>query len=317
MKKLFLILAISLIILQLFAQQEKIIWDTITFEEPYEYLQIDTSNQNIWQIGEPNKLFFDSAFSTTNAVVTDTSNFYPLNNNSHFDLKIGKFNSDWYSHNNFIEIKHKFDTDTLKDGGFIEVSYDEGQTWTNIINDTARFYGVSPGEYSWLKENLYSDNDTLFNGEFGFSGRSNGWITTIFSWYDIPCHIKSNRYFEGDTMIVRFNFISDNIENNKEGWMIDDIKLYSVDLGGGINELKSLKFIITPNPMNETATVKLNNYNKIKLSILNMQGQLMSQNRYFNNQSITIHRDKLNSGIYFVKIKSDNNSIGIKKLIVK
>lgn len=312
MKKLFFLLTISLTTLQSFAQWTEFVWDTITFEAPYEYLIIDTSSQNIWQIGAPNKIFFDSAYSINNAIVTDTLNFYPINNNSYFDLRIGAFNYNYYYPDDiFIEIKHKFDTDTLKDGGFISVSYDQGLTWMNIINDTV--YGQATP--SWDNLNLYNYYDTLYNGEFGFSGHSNGWITTMFSWHYIP--VKNNIDVIGDTMIVRFNFISDSIENNNEGWMIDNIKLYSVDLGGGINDTKSLKFNITPNPMNEISIIELESYSEIQLSIFNIQGQLVRQKRYFNNQSIIINKANFNSGIYFVKIRTDSNLIGIKKLIIK
>ncbi len=316
MKNFILLLTISFISLPSFAQYTKFVWDTITFEEPYEYLKIDTSSRNIWQIGEPNKIFFDSAFSTNNAIVTDTLNNYPVNNYSFFDLYIGLYNNPWYYFSNFIEIKHKFDTDTLKDGGYITVSYDNGQTWMNIIHDTSYTFGVPPNQENWFLEKLYSDTDTLFNGEYGFSGNSNGWITTKFSWFDIPSSVKSLHSL-GDTMIIRFNFISDNFETNNEGWMIDNIKLYSVDLGGGVDEIKPLEFSIYPNPMNQTTTIKLNNYSKIELSILDIQGQIVSKTKYFNNQSIRINRGKLNSGIYFVKIRKDKNLVGIKKLIVE
>jgi hypothetical protein len=316
MKTLILFLTISLITFQSFAQWTEFVWDTITFEEPYEYLVLDSSNQNIWQIGEPNKIFFDSAYSITNAIVTDTLNFYPSNNNSYFDLKIGEFNYNYfYPYDIFIEIKHKFDTDTLKDGGFISVSYDEGLTWANIINDTSGYWDITPGFGGEYASNLYTLNDTLFNGEFGFSGNSNDWVNTWFTWHILP--VKNSMEFQGDTMIVRFNFISDNIENNKEGWMIDNIKLYSVDLGGGINDMKPLDFRILPNPMAEIAIIELNNYSEIELSILNIQGQLVSQANYYNSQSIIINRHEFSAGIYFVKIKTDENSIGIRKLIVR
>ncbi|MCD6113381.1 MAG: T9SS type A sorting domain-containing protein [Bacteroidales bacterium] len=312
MKNLILLLTISLTSIQSFAQHWTEVWDTITFEKPYEYLVIDTSSQNIWQIGEPNKTFFDSAYSINNAIVTDTLNYYPINNYSYFDLKIGAFNyNGYYPDDIFIEIKHKIDTDTLRDGGFITVSYDQGLTWMNIINDTV--YGQATP--SWDNLNLYNNYDTLYNGEFGFSGHSNDWITTMFSWHDIM--LKNNMDDIGDTMIVRFNFISDNIENNKEGWMIDNIKLYSTDLGFGINDIKSLKFMITPNPMNKTAIIELNRYNRIEFSIFNIQGQLVRQKNYFNNQSIIINRGKLNSGIYFIKIRTNENLVGIRKLILK
>jgi len=316
MKNLFLLLTISLTTIQSFAQWTEFVWDTITFEEPYEYLVIDTSSQNIWQIGEPNKIFFDSAFSITNAIVTDTLNYYPFNNNSYFDLKIGEFNYNiYYEYDIFIEIKHKFDTDTLKDGGFITVSYDEGLTWTNIINDSSGFWDITPNNDVYSGGNLYTENDTLYNGEYGFSGNSNDWVTTWFTWHNLP--VKNNMDFIGDTMIVRFNFISDNIETNKEGWMIDDIKLYSVDLGDGINDNKTLDFKISPNPFNETAIIELNDYREIELSIFDIQGQLIKQKNYFNNQSIIINRDNLNSGVYFIKIRTDDNFAGIRKLIIK
>jgi len=109
--------------------------ETITFEYSYPYLEVDTSNQNIWQIGTPNKAFFDSAYSAKNAIITDTVNYYPIDNISYFDLLIGAFNfNDLYPWNIYVGIKHKYDTDTLKDGGFITISYDNRTTWMNIIN---------------------------------------------------------------------------------------------------------------------------------------------------------------------------------------
>ncbi len=313
-----LLLTISFISLQSFAQWTEFVWDTITFEEPYEYLQIDTSSQNIWQIGEPSKIFLDSAYSGQKAILTDTLNYYPLNNNSYFDLKIGAFNyGGAYIHNVFIEIKHKFDTDTLKDGGFITVSYDNGLTWTNIINDISGFYDVTP-HHDYEYENLYTENDTLFNGEFGFSGNSEGWITSKFAWYDIP--VKSSTDFGGDTLIVRFNFISDNVESNNEGWMIDNIKLYSVDLGGLNKEIDSketLKYRLSPNPMREKTTIELDDYRELEFAIFDTQSRIVKQNTYYNNETIVISRDELKSGVYFVKIKTDEGLVGVRKLIVQ
>lgn len=316
MKKLLLLLTISLATLQSFAQTVYCVWDSITFEESYAYIVNGTSNQNIWQIGKPSKIIFDSAYSSNSAMVTDTLNNYPLNNNSHFDLKIGEFNFHTsYDCNVFIEIKHKFDTDTLKDGGFITVSYDNGLTWANIINDNATYFEARPDNNGFNGLNLYTENDTLFNGEYGFSGKSNGWQTTRFAWFNMP--MKNTLDFLGDTMIIRFNFISDDIENNREGWMIDNIKLYSVDLGDGIDEPKPLEFNLSPNPMNETSMIELTNYREVELSILDIQGRVVRQQTYFNNQSIVINKDELNSGIYFVKLKESGNLIGFRKMIIK
>ncbi len=324
MKNLTLLLMLSLTALQSFAQYsamypDTVNLDTITFEEPYEYIQIDTSSQNLWQIGEPGKIFFDRSYSLKNAIVTDTLNTYPINNISHFDLKIGQFNTECYPYCLFIEIKHKYDTDTLKDGGFITVSYDEGLTWTNIINDSIGDYDVTPG-INWYpgregSKFLYTNSDTLFNGEPGFSGNSKDWVTTSFAWFFLP--VSNIFQFIGDTILIRFNFISDKIENKREGWMIDNIRLFYVDFGGGTNEPKPLDVSISPNPFSETAFVQLDDYRELTLGIYNIQGQLVSNKKYFDNQAIIINRDKLNSGVYFVKIKTKKNIIAIKKLIVR
>ncbi len=118
-------------------------------------------------------------------------------------------------------------------------------------------------------------------------------------------------------MIIRFNFISDDVENNREGWMIDNIKLYSIYLGDGIDETKPLKFNLSPNPMTETAMIELTDYREVELSILDMQGRMVRQQTYFNNQSIFIHKDELISGIYFVKIKEGDTLLGVRKLVIK
>ena len=47
MKNVILILIITSFSFQLSAQYTEFIWDTITFEEPYQYLEIDNSSNNI------------------------------------------------------------------------------------------------------------------------------------------------------------------------------------------------------------------------------------------------------------------------------
>jgi len=146
MKKIYILITALLVSNLIFAQWDDINWDTIKFENPYQYIEIGSTPDNIWEIGEPNKLFLDSAFSFPKAIITDTNDFYPTSNNSFFDLYIGNYNIDWFPDDIFIEIKHKFDTDTLKDGGYITVSYDMGETWANIIDDVSTWTEITPNE---------------------------------------------------------------------------------------------------------------------------------------------------------------------------
>ncbi|MFA5514052.1 MAG: T9SS type A sorting domain-containing protein [Sphaerochaetaceae bacterium] len=286
--------------------------ETITFENIYPYIELDTSAQNLWQIGVPSKAFFDSAYSAKNAIVTDTINPYSTNNHSYFDLLIGNFNyTDHYPWNIFVGIKHKYDTDSLKDGGFITISYDNRNTWMNIINDTV--YEPSAGVEN---ENFYRDTDTLFNGEHGFSGNSKDWQSTWFAWHEI--RIKSRESI-GDTIVLRFNFISDSIQENKDGWMIDDITLYAIDLGSSIQEHgNKLPFNVSPNPANSLLSVILqSNYSNIKLELFNLRGQIIDQKEFAHTNSFEYNVKQIQPGIYLIKISNEDNSSGIKRLIIQ
>ncbi|MFI5135825.1 MAG: hypothetical protein ACHQD9_08235 [Chitinophagales bacterium] len=92
MKKLLLILIIVSLHSEIYAQGVPLD-ENITFETPDSLLKIDTTAGNIWEIGRPHKIFFDSAYSLPNAIVTDTLNPYPINNFSTFTIKISDL--DW------------------------------------------------------------------------------------------------------------------------------------------------------------------------------------------------------------------------------
>ena len=285
-------------------------WDTITFEKPLKEVIMNDIPENIWQIGKPSKTFFDTAFSISNAMVTDTLNSYPSNNYSYFDLHLSNENVGWYSTSVSVEFQHKFDTDTLKDGGFITVSYDMGATWKNIIDD---LYGFDPsGNFNnqQISLNAYNHSDSLINGNFGFSGHSNGWITTRISKYLIPV---KNSIWDTDTTILRFNFISDGNQTNKEGWMIDNIRLYSCDFGPGLvfENTKKIEFQVFPNPFNAQTTIKLDKKHKtVESRVYNLQGKLMQTQKDFNCDNIIINRAKLTKGVYLIKLIYDNFESG-------
>ena len=117
MKTIIIIIIIQLFVINAFSQKDsgdEWTHDTVTFEKPCQYLEIGNSANNIWQIGVPQKTFFNSSYSLPNAIVTDTLNNYPINNYSYFDLYIGEFNFPYYYSQMCFEMKHKFDTDTLQ-----------------------------------------------------------------------------------------------------------------------------------------------------------------------------------------------------------
>ncbi|MFB6317064.1 T9SS type A sorting domain-containing protein [Saccharicrinis sp. FJH54] len=294
------------------------VWDTITFEKPYEYLEVDTSSQNIWQIGQPQKSIFESAYSGKNVIVTDTVKSYPANNYSYFDIKIGRFNyPDYYPYDLFIEFKQKYDTDTLKDGGYITISYDNGKSWLNVFKDTSYFFNETPRS---LYNGYYEYMTTkLTNEEIGFSGNSQSWQNIILAWYVLPAGLKTMKFDAMDTLIIRFNFISDSVDTGKEGWMIDDIKLYSVDLGNNI-EYNDLKEIITiyPNPSSGILNIRLKAvYKKIQVDVYDLTGKMVLNEIFNDKYEVALSVNNLLPGTYIIKVNPDNEISALKYIVVQ
>ena len=50
--------------------------DTIDFSSADNWITINNPDTNIWEIGKPNKLYFNSTHNGDKVILTDSSNFY-------------------------------------------------------------------------------------------------------------------------------------------------------------------------------------------------------------------------------------------------
>ena len=182
---------------------------------------------------------------------------------------------------------YKFDSDTLKDYGRIEISLDHGATWLNALSDTV----IPDGAWVGAKPIL--------------TGRIHQW--RVF-------HAILWNYGMIDTLYYRYTFISDSIQTNQEGWMLDNLAL--IDHTEGVKDIESLDEIsIFPNPTHGTICINCKNGNgQLDVTVYNLQGQIVHEQKIFkNNRNINI--SKLDNGIYMVKVLSRKNYCA--KLIIK
>ena len=268
--------------------------------------EVDTANSIGWQIGIPSKVLFDSAYSVTNAIVTDTLVNYPLNASMHFDLQV----QNNIPHGNLIEFWHKLDSDSLLDGGYLEVSKDSGATWVNLLTE----FENTPGLL--MTENFYTNSDTLNNGEKGFSGSVSEWkkVRILIDW-SYP--VKASSWPAGDFQI-RFKFISDNVETNKEGWMIDNLTISEVINSVGVTEENKIKVLLYPNPTNDNLTVQFDEktiFEALFVTVYNSLGQEIL-NEQVNAENHTVSLKENATGIYKVVIK-ENNRVVFNSTVVK
>jgi hypothetical protein len=284
--------------------------DTIDFEGSLLQIEIDTSYaDNIWQIGQPNKAIFDSAYSVPFAMITDTVDYYPTSNQSSFILKVELDGSD-----RVVSFKHKFDTDSARDGGFVEVSFNQGIDWLHLSANTQEF--IDEGNvYQFVEtENFYQPNDTIHNGKSAFNGSGGEWAnSTITFWCvafkaPIECHI-------------RFTFSSDTVETNQEGWLIDNITVENGGWCSGIDEYnRGLKMLtISPNPFQDQTQVTVVDGTRIrngKFTVFDMFGRIVSSRKQINGSRFTYGRQGLQSGIYSYRLTDEEGFSATGKFVV-
>lgn len=278
------------------AQRQEYTWDYITFEEPYRYLSLDTSNSNIWEIGTPGKQIFNGSYAGMRSIFTGGQPGYPVNNHSTFTLTINERNVDHYPYSVYFAFMHRLDTEEGKDGGFIDVSYDGGTSWVNIIDD--RSACMCPGD-PYETQGLYAREDTLYNGIPGFSGKVDYWSEVRFGWE--YCLTKSSSGYK-DSMLLRFNFISDGHDTSQEGWNIDHIRLFSMPMTGSSGDDPGSAFSISPNPTRDHVTVRMSDGSPVgRITLFDMTGAYLGTIDGTGKVSLSGY----SPGMYFLKIESD------------
>lgn len=231
-------------------------------------IKIDTSlPNNIWQIGPPQKMLFDSAFSIPNAIITDNINKYSDNNYSTFQFR-ADMNTLWTYPFFVITWRQKLDLGFKMDGGWIEASYDTGTSWVNILMDTSYrplLIGGAP-------------IDTLADGIIAFTGIDTIWRNMMICWSNGTGNPKFPLH---NVMDIRFVFRSDSLTTNQEGWVIDNINAYPtfIDYISEYQTDSKYNFDLYPNPTGKDFNIEmeLDKDCRLSIDILDLNGQLLKR----------------------------------------
>lgn len=86
----------------------------------------------------------------------------------------------------------------------------------------------------------------------------------------------------------------------------------------GIKEYSAKNYLtVSPNPITASTTIQTtDNLNNATLTIYNAQGQAVKQVKNINGQTVSVSRDMLPNGIYFIRVEDENNIIAVEKIIL-
>ena len=219
---------------------------------------------------------------------------------------------------------HKYDTEQNWDGGKVEISLDNGISWKDLRDN--------------FIENGYNDYIQDTPGNQAFSGQSGTFITSKVDLTE----------FCGETVLIRFNFFYDQLEDGR-GWNVDDVTLTSskalinvaeassngivstashcVRVAGGVtisNEDLSVntEVEIYPNPSSGNdiylSIQSEKTIGDLGIRVFNAAGQFVySENKEISSDfvSFKLMEEKLAPGIYTVQLLGNEFST-VKKFIV-
>ena len=110
--------------------------------------------------------------------------------------------------------------------------------------------------------------------------------------------------------------------NSQVGYAIDwSGNIYKTENGGNIssvtNILEQSLFNIYPNPFSTHTIFQTDLFLKnATLMVENCFGQTVKQIKNINGETITLYRDNLPNGLYFIRLIQDNKIIKVDKLII-
>lgn len=302
MKRLLLVVALVLVFCFSKAQRYGVVINSCSFKESCVLLK-NFSDTGLWQIGTPSKSFFYQAGNGVGGLVTDSINNYAPNKNEYFDVRFK---------NNDLNIRlsfwHRFDTDSLADGGYIEASYDNGITWQDIHQ-----YDTNNLPIFINTVGFYDESSALGNGKPGFSGKSKDTVLSIIEWvWNIPLKMAP------DSIWLRFHFYSDSIDNGKEGWMIDRMETSYDEVWGGLDKSQNASRVkIYPNPGKglytlELLTVSNDSY---ELAVFDFQGKRLLRGSVDGQNPSSLDLTGFPDGMYFYILTENGTVVNSGKLI--
>jgi hypothetical protein len=267
----------------------------LTFESPSLLGHVVIPQNSIWQIGSPQKTVFTTAYSPTTVIVTDRTNSYPVNDTSFFIIKNNAYAGFHCGcHTAMLSGNYFVNSDTLNDFGKIEFSPNNGASWIDLLNSTT-----------------YSSSIDWNGPKPTLTGKSEGWTHFEVSLLKLGPLFNIQ---EGDTVLYKFSFISDSVQNNKDGLMYDDFRF--LDYIESVAEYQKENLIsIFPNPASDHLTIKeFKKSSGATIELFDYAGNTVYVDRNFNGEIISTKN--LTNGLYLLKYSALTSYDG-KKIVIR
>lgn len=269
--------------------------DTLVFFiDKYDSLNLFNNGKLIgdWNMGEWGVEYIDDI---KEFVLSDSPKGFYKNANENYLQQMTPITIN--SKNSILEFETKWSTEANRDACVVQISSDMGATW-NYLKTQRMIEGDG------------AQKSKLIKGLYGLHGTFRDWIVQSVSLQD----------FYGQAVLFRFGLLSD-LSKNFDGWYLKNIKLKFYQNTNNIDSFSGFENVLVyPNPLSSNdrfLMVETNMESEFSYRIFDSIGiEYFFHESYRNQGIISINADKLNSGLYFIELKSKNKLKVIKLLVL-
>lgn len=229
-------------------------------------------------------------------------------------------------------------------------SADGGATWNLILTDTTEFAGFADFQFlnnsdGWVLLNQYNLTDTI--GSTIYKTTDGG---LIWNNYTLPAACKDPQFIHFTSSNTGYIISNNTAPGRSEIYKTTDAgQTWNIDFSANLDEyffngiveyyqnmyvlgndiitnrittsvaemnsIESTSFF--PNPFSNETTLQTDKIiNNATLSVYNFSGQRVKEIKNISGQRITLFRDELPAGLYFIYITEDNKIIKSDKLVI-
>lgn len=269
--------------------------DTITkiFGTQQSILNDNANNLTNWVVSQTWNTTTSTFYSPSSSITDSPSGYYNDNISKTITLANAVNLAGAISAN--LSFYAKWDIEEGWDYAQVAISTNNGVSWEPQC-----------GKYTKIGNSYQDANKPIYDGV------QNDWV---FEEIDLSQYL-------GQNIKVRFLIVSDGAVN-ADGFYFDDLKVNAVYGTTGIEEINESLTVLGesyPNPTKTSATIHYilpKNASNTNLVLTNTLGQVILKTPITSEKSkITISTQKLNQGIYYYYIESNNKKTPSKKMIV-
>ena len=287
----------------------------LNFDNPNpDLIEFDPPENNVWQIGKPNKEPF-APFTGTGAIMTDTSHMLDSALEHSFILKFHRLEESNAVREWWVQFMQNYEFDSLVSGGYISVSYDKGVSWKNVV------YDDSTGSMAMLNL-LYDSTSAKINAQPILTGSGvslEGHPSSVGKFFS--CTIWDAVWVYD--IWVKFTYINTGKNNPHAGWMIDYF-YFSIDswceyIYNDIGKVEITEIGIYPNPAKKQVVF---NYPEtsdtpLTLEVYDLIGHKVFQRTGICGTTETVGISHLPNGSYLYHLYNNTNDFKGQFIIQK